>query len=216
MLYSFVFPKLQAMKTYLLAALIIVATLFNSCNDKKELDPDILQDVLNNIHSVVPEEAINNFRSQGMNMYIGGERINMRGIIYADIMEVTYAFDSKLTLGDKIEPYIFTVTRQDEFNGIRVLLGPHREGGHRMSGDGFVASTNGKNFTIFIKTDGQGPRGRSEYAKLWSISGVIEGTTILDLEYSYIVDSNEGVSFIDNWGAHVISDKREGRWSPSW
>ncbi|WP_373493688.1 hypothetical protein, partial [Aquiflexum sp.] len=137
------------------------------------------------------------------------------GIIYSEIMDVNYAFDSKLKLGDKIEPYIFTVTRQEPNNEVRVLLGPHREGGHRMSGDGYVASSNGKNFSIFIKTYGQGPIGRREYAKFWIISGVIEGDKIHNLEYGYMVEENNGVGFIDNLGAHVIVDKKDGRWSPS-
>ncbi len=203
------------MKTFLHKTLCLACILLCTCGENDENGPNITQNILNNIYTVIPKEAVDNFQSRGMGTYIGGSQINIRGIIYADIMEVTYAFDSKLKLGDKIEPYIFTVTRQDPHNGVRVMLGPHREGGHRMSGDGFVASSNGKNFTIFVKTDGQGPRGRSEYAKLWMISGVIEGTVVNDLEYAYIVDENNGVNFIDNWGSHVISDKKEGRWSPS-
>lgn len=203
------------MKTYLFVIVLLTGLLFNCCSEKEEADPNLTQDILNNIYAVVPKEAVDNMKSRGMNVVTGGASINVRGIMYAEIMEVNYAFDSKLKLGDKIEPYIFTVTRQEPNNTVRVLLGPHREGGHRMSGDGFVASSNGKNFTIFVKTNGLGPRGRSEYSKIWMISGVIEGNVILDLEYAYMVDENDGVSFIDNWGAHVIVDKKEGRWSPS-
>jgi len=203
------------MKTYIFVVLLFSGMLFNSCSEKKEVDPDLVQDILNNIYNVVPKEAVDNFRASGMSVIIGGEPINIRGIIYSEIMEVNYAFDSKLKLGDKMEPYLFGITRQDINNEVRLMLGPHRELGHRMSGDGIVSSSNGKDFTIFVKTNGLGPRGRSEYTKLWLISGVLEGNVVKDLEYAYFVERNEGVSIVDNLGARIIVEKKEGRWSPS-
>lgn len=203
------------MKTNTFLLIVLIFTGFTGCDKATNAEPDPLEDA----KTIIPEEYLNMLPGMGMALHWGSNSIIMKGIITQETPLVLFDNTDKKKEGDKLNSYLFSITRQTG-KDIRLLAGPHSPShsseSYRMSGDGYLFSPDGKNFTICAKTEGMGPRGRSEYRILYILSGAIVGNKIVNFQYAYIVEANQGVSFIEEAGTFIVMQYGEADWSPSW
>ena len=134
----------------------------------------------------------------GMALHGGSNSIQMNGIIEQETPIVIFDNTDKKKEGNKLRSHLFSIYNQTG-KDLRLLTGPHgsthSQEAYRMSGDGIVSSPEGHNFTIYARTEGLGPRGRSEYKIIYIMTGAIKGNKIVNFQYAYIVMENQGVSF---------------------
>jgi hypothetical protein len=203
------------MKTNTLLLFVLVIIGIAGCDKAIKAEPDPLEDA----KKIVPEEYLNIVMGMGMVLHGGSNSIQMNGIITQETPIVIFDNTDKKKEGDKLRSYLFSISRQTGKN-LRLLTGPndsaHSSDSYRMSGDGIVSSPEGHNFTIYARTEGRGPIGRSEYKIIYIMTGAIKGNKIVNFQYAYIVMENQGVSFIEEEGTIIITQYAEADWSPSW
>lgn len=179
--------------TFRLIVLFVSILAFTACERKEE------QAFSEAIRNNVPEETIEKIRQMGITVNEGTKPPVLEGAFWLSpqVMTHTDVPDDKAVVGQRFVDYKISMHDQDNKNlTIMVDTKGYNFDGTEVSStigkDGAYVSGNGKNFTVFIISEGKFTYNTSRYKNLAVYSGEMTSTGIRNLQWALLMMDNYG------------------------